>query len=968
MKTISKKFLKAAIGIMLTAGIVSNCVPAYWMEFESTVYAEEVSGINYDISMGSKEFPLNKSTIDCTHTDASYPDCITLRNSGQYVEYDIYMNKEQRVGFSVFCGTINDSGCLSVSVNGNEQLAAVKLKNTGEYSIRDEHSLGAIKLSVGKNTIKLVVPSSSNGALVISKFKLSEYYDINDEVLSREISVNKNTIEVMENAAADENQVILNNTGAYFEYDVTVKNEGKYAVSAFCGISKNDGCLSVTVNGEMQIADKLFTEAATGYDNKTEQKLGNLVLQAGDNKLRFICSDKSADKVYIKSFKLEKNDSADVRLSSASSTRLEIEDYTNLNVEEKKQASGDKWVCNEWSYTFSPIYMYIEAEEDGYYNLDYTMIAGTRGVSNINIYFDGEKIADNQVNKGDNYISLDEEYGKPFDPWAEFNKYTQKNLYIKKGVHAVKITVDPDSAGIYKYMMDYIEFKPVEDCYDITYFGAVTDDGARHPYAVRKGYTGYAKIKLLKYKETQETVSLYLAEYKENGQLVNVSMKPIDIGQMEVSEEKEFTLPLTYTEDGGTIKAFVMDGETMTPLKEASVYEQIDIFHNVQDIMNEATGYVLAKDVKDGNGNNYEDCSTHDDKYDIDAIFYDSDVGDQSKVFAYIGVPKGASKENPVPAVVCVHGGAGMAFDQWVKLWNDKGYAAIAMTLTGDGPIKGVTPGTATQYEGKNRHPYAGTEYKNEFDEDIEKALMYRDILNVIRANNVLRSYPGVDENKIGITGISWGGIKTTITIGLDDRFVWATPVYGAGYLDESETYFGDDFKRGYYATKWDPANFAARAKVPTLYINSDTDMHFSITVTSKTCGVTENSRMSVRHKYGHSYGEGWSLPEIYTFADSMVKSGTDPFIKVSDSEAKDGVLTAKLSYPDNVTVQSVNTYYITDEKHPRSSSTDWKLISDYSITDTGISVKLPSDATFCYATITDSNGSLISTRYVKVK
>ena len=41
-------------------------------------------------------------------------------------------------------------------------------------------------------------------------------------------------------------------------------------------------------------------------------------------------------------------------------------------------------------------------------------------------------------------------------------------------------------------------------------------------------------------------------------------------------------------------------------------------------------------------------------------------------MFAYIGIPKGATADNPVPAVVCVHGGAGMAFDKWVKLWNDK--------------------------------------------------------------------------------------------------------------------------------------------------------------------------------------------------------------------------------------------------------------------------------------------------------
>ena len=34
---------------------------------------------------------------------------------------------------------------------------------------------------------------------------------------------------------------------------------------------------------------------------------------------------------------------------------------------------------------------------------------------------------------------------------------------------------------------------------------------------------------------------------------------------------------------------------------------------------------------------------------------------------------------------VLVHGGGGTAFDAWVRLWNDRGYAAIAMDLAGRG-------------------------------------------------------------------------------------------------------------------------------------------------------------------------------------------------------------------------------------------------------------------------------------------
>ena len=70
--------------------------------------------------------------------------------------------------------------------------------------------------------------------------------------------------------------------------------------------------------------------------------------------------------------------------------------------------------------------------------------------------------------------------------------------------------------------------------------------------------------------------------------------------------------------------------------------------------------------------------------------------GCATRVFAYIGVPKTASPAAPVPAVVLVHGGGGHAFSEWIKIWNDRGYAAIAMDTTGFVP--------SSQGQGKAGH------------------------------------------------------------------------------------------------------------------------------------------------------------------------------------------------------------------------------------------------------------------------
>src|SRR5262249_29250915 len=74
----------------------------------------------------------------------------------------------------------------------------------------------------------------------------------------------------------------------------------------------------------------------------------------------------------------------------------------------------------------------------------------------------------------------------------------------------------------------------------------------------------------------------------------------------------------------------------------------------------------------------------------VPALFYERMPyrGKATRVFAYVGVPQmeGTAK---VPGMVLVHGGGGTAFVEWVRIWNRRGYAAIAMDLEGHVPGKG---------------------------------------------------------------------------------------------------------------------------------------------------------------------------------------------------------------------------------------------------------------------------------------
>ena len=62
--------------------------------------------------------------------------------------------------------------------------------------------------------------------------------------------------------------------------------------------------------------------------------------------------------------------------------------------------------------------------------------------------------------------------------------------------------------------------------------------------------------------------------------------------------------------------------------------------------------------------------------------------GQPVEVFAYYRAPEGPAPEGGWPAVVCVHGGGGTAFHEWVQKWNEHGYAAISMDLEGHLPLR----------------------------------------------------------------------------------------------------------------------------------------------------------------------------------------------------------------------------------------------------------------------------------------
>ena len=187
----------------------------------------------------------------------------------------------------------------------------------------------------------------------------------------------------------------------------------------------------------------------------------------------------------------------------------------------------------------------------------------------------------------------------------------------------------------------------------------------------------------------------------------------------------------------------------------------------------------------------------------IQALFYEGMAyhGKSTRVFAYLGVPNGAERA-PVPAVVLVHGGGGHAYYEWVRRWVAKGYAAIAMDTEGyfpadaykglAGGFEGEPPETYTRFDASDAYAsipsaaIAGVRVCEHPDTPLEDQWLYHAVSVVLMAQTVLKNDSRVQADRIGICGISWGSVISSIAIGQGSGFAFAVNIYGSAYLEHS--------------------------------------------------------------------------------------------------------------------------------------------------------------------------------------
>lgn len=365
----------------------------------------------------------------------------------------------------------------------------------------------------------------------------------------------------------------------------------------------------------------------------------------------------------------------------------------------------------------------------------------------------------------------------------------------------------------------------------------------------------------------------------------------------------------------------------------------------------------------------------------IQSLIYEGETigGKPTEVFAFYASPKTlgtATGDEKFPGIVLIHGGGGTAFADWVWMWAERGYAAIAMDLGGHRPpapeydaAENLKPHLGHKRESRIRLAKGGVAAgrPQKFDSiggGIEDDWPFHAVANVMRAHTLIRSFPDVDAQRTAVTGISWGGYTTCLVASLDDRFKAAVPVYGCGFLHEGESVqkpaidsLGD--RRDEWIAAYDPGSHLGKCTVPTFWVNGTHDNHYVLDSYAKSYAKVQGPRtLRIEPRMKHSHGAGWQPKEIQIFVDSILNAGV-PLAKIGSMKISDmGVVT--VPYQSSTRIVTAELHFTTESGI--RSKRKWENV-DCEISDMLVKASgLPPEANTWVVTLIDERGAMVST------
>lgn len=351
--------------------------------------------------------------------------------------------------------------------------------------------------------------------------------------------------------------------------------------------------------------------------------------------------------------------------------------------------------------------------------------------------------------------------------------------------------------------------------------------------------------------------------------------------------------------------------------------------------------------------------------------------GHETEVFAFYASPAtlgDADADAQFPGVVLIHGGGGTAFAEWTFLWAKRGYAAIAMDLSGSRPIDPVYDSAGIPVANQSSRPDTRTRLPNggpnhghpeKFDSiggDHSDDWPYHAVASVVRAHSLLRSFPEVIVDRTAVTGISWGGYTTCLVASVDDRFKAAVPVYGCGFLFEGESVQKPSIdKLGQRREQWidayDPSSQLIRCRVPILFVNGTNDIHYPLDSYQKSFDVVpgpKQMRIEVNMRHGHP--AGWAPQEIGLFIDSYCRDQTP---LASPGELRVDGDKIHMAYTSAVPLKSAALHYTTDTG--LRSKRVWQSLPAEIENKVVTVAKPPAEANTWFIAVTDQRDAMVT-------
>jgi hypothetical protein len=240
-------------------------------------------------------------------------------------------------------------------------------------------------------------------------------------------------------------------------------------------------------------------------------------------------------------------------------------------------------------------------------------------------------------------------------------------------------------------------------------------------------------------------------------------------------------------------------------------------------------------------------------------------------------------------------------------------------------------------------------------------------VADILLANSLLRSFPEIDANRIGITGISWGGYLTSIAASVDPRFRFAVPVYGCGFLGDNSAWLPAFAKLGpekahKWLDVWDPSVYLPRARIPFLWVAGTNDFAYPLDSLQKSYRLPKSSRtlaIRLRMPHGHS-GPGERPEEIRAFADHIVGAG-EPLASIH-RQGRNG-RKAWAGYRASVPLERAELLYTTQTGKWQDRL--WIAVpAEVDSSGKRVSAVLPEGVTVYYFNLIDRRGLVVSSEH----